>query len=176
MTSHDSSQSSSTRRWRFPRGAGALPRARFEEIQRARLFEATCVALAEEGGFAHTSVADILERAGMSNKTFYELFDNKEDCVLATFDACAAALGAELQPAWFSAGAWRERLGGAIAAALGFAAEAPLQARFLLLGAPTAGPALIAAQRAAGERLAEALRAASPTADRAAASHPGLGR
>lgn len=38
-------------------------------------------------GYVNTSVADVLERAGVSRRTFYELFSGKEDCFLATVRA-----------------------------------------------------------------------------------------
>lgn len=38
-------------------------------------------------GYVNTSVADVLERAGVSRRTFYELFSDKEDCFLATLRA-----------------------------------------------------------------------------------------
>jgi AcrR family transcriptional regulator len=168
VTSPDAKQG-----WRFPRGDAALPAPLMDEIQRARIFEATCLAVAEEGGFGKTSVADILERAGMSNKTFYDYFDNKEHCLLAAYEAYAAGLATALDTAWSAAEGWREGLCAAIAAALSFGAEAPLQLRFLLVDAQTAGSALIAAQREAGERLAEVLRVARVADERSPA--PSLG-
>ncbi|MCZ7630823.1 MAG: TetR/AcrR family transcriptional regulator [Microthrixaceae bacterium] len=38
-----------------------------------------------EHGYAATSVAHILGRAGVSRTTFYELFDDKADCFLAAW-------------------------------------------------------------------------------------------
>jgi AcrR family transcriptional regulator len=40
-----------------------------------------------EHGYVNTAVADVLERAGVSRRTFYELFTDKEDCFLATLQA-----------------------------------------------------------------------------------------
>ena len=37
-----------------------------------------------EDGYRETRVADVIARAGVSRKTFYELFDNKQDCLLVT--------------------------------------------------------------------------------------------
>jgi AcrR family transcriptional regulator len=41
-------------------------------------------------GYAASTVADVIKRAGVSRKAFYEHFANKEDCFLATYDAIAA--------------------------------------------------------------------------------------
>src|SRR5512133_2212718 len=38
-------------------------------------------------GYGPVAVADVIARAGVSRKTFYEHFDNKEECFLAAYDA-----------------------------------------------------------------------------------------
>jgi AcrR family transcriptional regulator len=38
-------------------------------------------------GYAAVAVADVIAGAGVSRKTFYEHFDNKEECFLAAYDA-----------------------------------------------------------------------------------------
>lgn len=40
-----------------------------------------------EKGYANVAVADVIERAGVSRKTFYEQFANKQECFLAAYDA-----------------------------------------------------------------------------------------
>ena len=49
-----------------------------------------------ERGYARTSVADVLRRARVSRETFYEQFDNKQDCFLASFDAAGALVAGEM--------------------------------------------------------------------------------
>jgi AcrR family transcriptional regulator len=44
-----------------------------------------------EKGYGPTTVADVVNRAGVSRRTFYEQFADKEDCFLATY-----GMGAEL--------------------------------------------------------------------------------
>ena len=145
-------------RWRFPRGAGGLSPELVTEVQRARLFEAICGALAEEGGYGRTTVAGIVERAGISTKTFYELFGGKDACVLAAHRAYAGQLGAALAEAWEGSGPWAERVRAALAAALAYGEQAPAPLRFLLLDAPTAGRPLLAERRRAAAPLVEGLR------------------
>lgn len=41
----------------------------------------------EELGYPETTVRHVLDRAGMSRRTFYELFENREECFLAAYDA-----------------------------------------------------------------------------------------
>ncbi len=43
-------------------------------------------------GYAATSVADVLRSAGVSRRSFYELFASKEDCFLQAYDLGVAVL------------------------------------------------------------------------------------
>ena len=45
-----------------------------------------------ERGYTETTVRDVLERARMSRRTFYELFDNREECFLAAYDQARSEL------------------------------------------------------------------------------------
>jgi len=53
---------------------------------RARLLAGMQEAIAELG-FAELTVADVVRRARVSKRTFYEHFDSKEECLLALFQA-----------------------------------------------------------------------------------------
>src|SRR6516164_10070200 len=93
----------------LPRGRHAAPRPVVREAQRARMLDAMVQSVAEKG-YARVAVADVVERAGVSRKTFYEQFANKEECFLAAYDdgvdrllaAIDAAL-ATLAPDWLAA-------------------------------------------------------------------------
>jgi AcrR family transcriptional regulator len=39
-----------------------------------------------EKGYVATSVADVLQRSGVSRQSFYQVFDSKLDCFMAAFD------------------------------------------------------------------------------------------
>ena len=58
------------------------PRVQVAEMQRARLLGAA-VATIGDMGYAGASVAHITARARVSRRTFYDLFANREDCLLA---------------------------------------------------------------------------------------------
>jgi AcrR family transcriptional regulator len=60
-----------------------VPAVEVERSQRERLYGAMVVAVARQG-FEQTSVADLLSLSGVSRRTFYQLFDDKRDCFLAT--------------------------------------------------------------------------------------------
>jgi AcrR family transcriptional regulator len=74
---------------RLPRGPHSLTREQVASNQRLRVGMAMLEAVGESG-YVATTVADVVARAGVSRKAFYQHFTNKEDCFLATYDAIAA--------------------------------------------------------------------------------------
>lgn len=86
----------------LPRGRHGLTRAEVAASQRRRVLEAMAETVAEHG-YVRTSVADVVARAGVSTKTFYQQFRDKEDCFLAAYDAGVEVLidvmRAALEPA-----------------------------------------------------------------------------
>ena len=98
-----------------------------------------------ELGYRDLSVRDVLERAGVSSTTFYELFESKEDCFLATFDATAARLHDRLDTATRDCtGSWHERLPLALEGLLDFVAAEPEAASILIVDSRAACPAALA--------------------------------
>src|SRR5690625_156921 len=76
-----------------PRSAGR-PKA----ISREMLEEAACELFLERG-YAHTSVADITQRAGVSRATFFNYVASKSDLLWATVDDALEAVAQELDAA-----------------------------------------------------------------------------
>ena len=72
----------------LPRGSQALPREQVAADQQQRLLGAMIDAVGEKG-YRATTISDLVGRAGVSRKTFYEHFANKQECLLAAFDAIA---------------------------------------------------------------------------------------
>lgn len=109
-------------------------------------------------GYAATSVERVIELAGVSRASFYKLFDNRHDCLLAAYDAVFEAFVAEVSAACRGEAAWRDRVAAAIAAALEFVVRRPAEARLLALDAIAVDGT--AAHRAleAAERLVAMLR------------------
>ena len=66
-------------------GPNGLPRGRVTEIQRSRMLAATLEAV-EAVGYGRMTVAQVIGRAKVSRKTFYDVFADREDCFLAAFD------------------------------------------------------------------------------------------
>jgi AcrR family transcriptional regulator len=75
-----------------------LTRADVVAHQRRRILLAMVDDVAERG-YPAVTVAHVIARAGVSRATFYEQFDDKEECFLAAFDAAIGILltGAERQ-------------------------------------------------------------------------------
>ena len=125
-----------------PRGRHAPPLEVRQDRQRARLFAAAAAVFAR-GGYADATAEAIAREAGMSKATFYEHFANKEDCIVALFDAATET--APAQHARGGGAARRRRPADARAhhaasAFLGTLARYPDESQTLLVEIVGAGP------------------------------------
>jgi AcrR family transcriptional regulator len=75
----------------LPRRAHDLSRREVIESQRWRIIEAVTEVTAKLG-YVDASVADVIGVAGISRKTFYEQFKDKEDCFLTAYDVLSERL------------------------------------------------------------------------------------
>ena len=73
---------------RLPHGPHRLDRDEVILHQRARIHGALVEAVARDG-YERTSVKQVIGLAGVSRRSFYEQFANKQECFLATFDLIA---------------------------------------------------------------------------------------
>src|SRR4029077_8348134 len=101
--------------------------------------------------YPETRVVDIIKRAGVSRKTFYELFADKEECFLAAYDSALEELyrGTELVFESASGDSWAERIRIALATFLEMMAEQPEMAKFCVVDVLAAGPRALARRDAA---------------------------
>jgi AcrR family transcriptional regulator len=126
---------------RFPAGVRTLPGDLVKAIQRERLL-ASMIGTVTEIGYNTLTVQDVLTRAGISRPTFYEQFEDKEDCFLAAFDAAAARMRERIEAAVAEAEAgWRGQLRSGIAELLRYIAEEPEEARMVIVEARASSPA-----------------------------------
>jgi AcrR family transcriptional regulator len=126
---------------RFPAGVRTLPPDLVRAIQRERLL-AAMIKTVTEIGYNALTVQNVLARAGISRPTFYEQFEDKEDCFLAAFDASTAQLRERLEAAVAAAGLdWRDKLRGGIAELLRFIVDEPEVARIVIVEARASSPA-----------------------------------
>lgn len=78
-----------------PRGRHAPPLEVRREVQQRRLFE-SAAAVFSRMGYADASAETISREAGMSKATFYEHFDNKEECLVALFEFASRSFAQSL--------------------------------------------------------------------------------
>jgi AcrR family transcriptional regulator len=127
-----------TRRAR-PGGEDGLPREHVSEIQRLRILGAMGE-VASERGAGSVTVAHVVARAGVSRRTFYDLFEDREACFLQAFQEALAQASTGVLEAYRASGSWRERTRAALWAALVFCDAHPAAARLCVVEALAAGP------------------------------------
>jgi AcrR family transcriptional regulator len=115
-------------------------------IQRARIVRAM-LEVCSAYGAANVTVATIVEQAGISRRTFYELFHDVDECFLATFQEARRRLGARVLPAWREPGLWHERLRAALVQLLAFLDHDRLAGRLVLVEASAAAPRALELRR-----------------------------
>lgn len=109
-------------------------RARVAGIQRARLLTAAVGAI-DELGYWGATVDRITTRARVSRRTFYELFADRQGCLVAVIDAAIMRVQAELAEADLREVAWRERVHVGLGVILGFLESEPALARVCVVHA-----------------------------------------
>jgi AcrR family transcriptional regulator len=92
-------------------------------------------------GYRTTTVADVITRAQVSRKTFYEHFANKQECFLATYDQISARAVRRMDQAYQEAHGWPGRVEAAIRALFEAAIENPGAVRLVLVDINALGPA-----------------------------------
>ena len=122
---------------RLPRGTHGLDRRLVVESQRTRLLEAVGRAVAEKG-YSDTTIDDIVRGAGVSKKTFYEHFSDKEDCFVSAYEVAAEQLFERVRDAQLRnpEDDWLERTRAGIVAYLRWLAAEPALARVFLIEVP----------------------------------------
>ncbi|HTD58961.1 MAG TPA: TetR family transcriptional regulator [Solirubrobacteraceae bacterium] len=97
------------------------------------------VEVSAERGSANVTVAHIVERAGVSRRTFYELFTDREDCFLGAFDEGVARVSRYVLAAYDPDARWVERIRSGLMALLCFLDGEPDTGRLLIVGSLGAG-------------------------------------
>jgi AcrR family transcriptional regulator len=112
---------------------------RLVELQRSRMVGATFDVVAERGA-GNMTVAHVVERSGVSRRTFYENFEDREDCLLASFERALTLASQRIVPAYESEKAWQQRIRAALIALLAFCDEQPNVVRMLVCESQASGP------------------------------------
>jgi AcrR family transcriptional regulator len=82
-------------------------------------------AIVSEKGYHATTVAEVVERAGTSQRVFYGHFENKEEAFLAALDSGSAQMLGLVLPAFRRANSWQESVRAAYEAMFSFGIEEP---------------------------------------------------
>jgi AcrR family transcriptional regulator len=125
----------------LPAGEG-LPREHVSEIQRMRIL-AGMADVASERGAGSVTVAHVVSRAGVSRRTFYDLFSDREECFLAAFDEAIGRVSALVLDAYGREATWRDRIRAGLWATLVWLDEEPATARLCVVEALAAGPRVL---------------------------------
>jgi AcrR family transcriptional regulator/DNA-binding MarR family transcriptional regulator len=109
------------------------------ETQRSRMLS-SAVRVISEHGYAEMSVSRITAGAGVSRRTFYDLFEDREDCFLAAFDDALARARQAMLEGCEGQRTWPEQVRGALLGLLLFLDRDPGARALLVLDALKAGP------------------------------------
>jgi AcrR family transcriptional regulator len=126
------------------RGAGGVEggaiRGGVPEVQRVRIMSAL-VEVAREYGAGRVTVTHIVTRSGVSRRTFYELFEDRDACFLATLDHALERAAARVLPVFAGvSGAWRAQIRAGLLAFLEFLDDEPALGEMCIVEALGAGP------------------------------------
>ncbi|MBA2506860.1 MAG: TetR/AcrR family transcriptional regulator, partial [Thermoleophilaceae bacterium] len=124
---------------KLPRGPHRLAREEVLASQRGRILEGMAEAVAAKG-YAATTVAHVVARAGVSRQTFYAQFADKEDCFLAAYEVAVDLITGLVEQAEEGAGDWLARVRAGVHAYLETLAAEPAFARTYLVEVNAAGP------------------------------------
>jgi AcrR family transcriptional regulator len=136
-------------------------------MQRARLI-AAAVPVVDELGWSGVTVADIAARARVSRRTFYDLFANREGCLLAMLDDTAGRVERELAQAGLEGAPWVERVRTGLWGILCFLDSDPVLARVCVVQSARGARRVLEAREAILARLAGVVEQGGSQSARAA--------
>ena len=146
---------------RLPAGRHGLPREFIAQNQRERIITALVDTVAERG-YNATTVAHITKAAGVSRRTFYEHFADKEACFLAAYDMVAGHIRESMQVAAQAFEEWPQQVRAALATMLRFLAGEPELARVVMIEPVAAGGEIAARHRESMQGFVAILKAGRP--------------
>ncbi|HEX8067246.1 MAG TPA: TetR/AcrR family transcriptional regulator [Thermoleophilaceae bacterium] len=127
----------------LPRGRHNLPSEVVIRSQRERMIDAVIEVVAAKG-YAAATVTDVVKAAGISRKTFYEQFADKDECFIAAYDEIIRYLFQWTSEAYAKPGPWASRVAAGLRVILDALASRPTLARFCVLEILAAGPRALA--------------------------------
>jgi AcrR family transcriptional regulator len=113
------------------------------ETHRVRILSATS-RLVCQSGIQSVTVSRIVSLAGVSRRTFYLLFENRDHCLRVVLEEAVTQLAQRIEPAYRSRVRWVDGVRAALLALLELFDQEPELARLCVLEAPAAPPAALA--------------------------------
>jgi AcrR family transcriptional regulator/DNA-binding MarR family transcriptional regulator len=126
------------------------------EIQRARLLTAASDAL-QEVGYPRMTVAEIISRAGVSRKTFYDAFADAEDCFLTLLEETITRAATLAGEEYYGRRHWRAGIRSALGRTLVLMESEPALTRLWIVEALKGGERVLERRARVLERLAEVI-------------------
>jgi AcrR family transcriptional regulator len=127
-----------------------MPPEQVARHQRARL-EGAMVEAVARNGYAGTTLRELVTLAGVSKSTFYDHFENKQECFLATFDEVMDQVSARVGEAYRQPGDFRERLVAGLGTFMRLAVDEPAAASLVAVESLTIGAAGVAHRERASQ-------------------------
>jgi AcrR family transcriptional regulator len=143
---------------RLPAGVHGLDPEDVKRDQRERL-QSAIVELIAERGYQAVRILDLTKLARISRPTFYGLYTDKEELLLAAYDEIAQRTAKTAIAAYQVEGTQSERLTAAIRAFAELAAATPQAMSLMVLGAFGAGPNAIERRNHTLEALEQSIQA-----------------
>jgi AcrR family transcriptional regulator len=147
---------------RLPPGRHGLPREFVVENQRQRI-AAGMIEVVVTGGYAAATVTQVVAAAGVSRRTFYNYYADKEEAFFDVYRQVTDFLcAAMVEAGQAQKGGWAARVRAELEALLGAFVVNPDLVRFCLVAPPAAGGEVAAAYREFLERLLAVVREGQP--------------
>jgi AcrR family transcriptional regulator len=127
---------------RLPMDGNRLQAEMLSRDPRERILIAMATIVARRG-YPNTTVGHVVKRASVSRTTFYDYFDNREACLVATVDAAASEIRRRVNAASAAEADWPAQVRAGLEAFLDYVAENPALARTAMVESVTAGPAAV---------------------------------
>jgi AcrR family transcriptional regulator len=146
---------------RLPPGRHGLPRELVVENQKQRI-AAGMIAVVVSEGYADTTVTRVVAAAGISRRTFYNYYRDKEEAFVDVYGEVTGFLLGAMREGAGGARGWPARVRGSLAALLDCYAANPDLARFTLEAPHAAGGEVAGLQREFLERILTVLSEGQP--------------
>jgi AcrR family transcriptional regulator len=123
----------------LPGGRHGLTREEVAESQRDRLLKAMTITVGRRG-YRDAHITEVVDRAGVSRRTFYEHFEGKEECFAAAYGQAVGKLVELTVSAAAAEDDWADSLRAGLGVMLSELAAHPEAARVCFLEVLAAGP------------------------------------